>query len=237
MSLLIGLSTITHAADTAWDALDNSLSSLQSWGTRNYTYSVRERGSNKTTIVGTVSLSTELRNDSVLLIDKFDITYRGEQLLIEIIHTCGKDNFLSPSQIEIKAEGGIDEVASFVATVAKGQATIRMQDGRQSVRELPEGTITTAAMMRLVTTVPQIPNRTYSYKYSLESEEMNLKKDYRLEVLPPETIQSGDNQVRCSKFNLTGGGISPVYYWVTKDGVLQRLMLDNRKVIELKGTP
>lgn len=38
----------------------------------------------------------------------------------------------------------------------------------------------------------------------------------------------------CSKFQLTGGGIHPAYYWVTGEGVLQRVMLDERKVIELQ---
>ena len=94
-----------------------------------------------------------------------------------------------------------------------------------------------AAMMRLVTLVSRTPGKAYSYKYSLESEEMNLKEKYRLEVLPPETITSGERQVQCSKFKLTGGGIHPVYYWVTQDGVLQRVMMDDRKVMELAGTP
>jgi len=117
-------------------------------------------------------------------------------------------------------------------TLSSGQSS-----GRQSVREIPEGTIAMAAMMRLVTLASRTPGKTYSYKHSLESEEMNLKQKYRLEVLPPETITSGERQVQCSNFKLSGGGIHPVYYWVTKDGVLQRLMMDDQKIMELAGTP
>lgn len=239
--LLALVSAVGQAEDTAsqeadWASQDITLPALKTWATKHYTYSAREPGGKATNILGTVTLSTELTDDAVILKDKYQMTYRGERVSLEIIHTCGKDNFLSPTRIESKGEGS-DEVATFVATVAKGKAMVRARDGRQSVRDLPDGTITMAAMMRLVTLVSRTPGKTYSYEYSLESEEMNLKKKYRLEVLPPETITIGDRQVQCSKFKLTGRGIDPVYYWVTKDGVLQRLMMDDRKVMELEGTP
>jgi hypothetical protein len=222
--------------DEEWSSLKIKLSALKTWGTKQYTYSAREPGGKVAKIIGTIALSTEVTEDAVLLRDSFQITYRGENLSLEMAHTCRKDNFLSPTRIESKGEGS-DEVATFVATVTKGKATVHSQDGGNTTREIPEGTITTAAMMRLVTLVPRTPGKTYSYEHSLESEELNLKKKYRLSVLQPEAITIGDSQVECSKFKLTGGGISPAYYWVTKNGVLQRLMMDDRKVIELKDTP
>jgi len=222
--------------DADWASLDVNLSALKTWGTKHYTYSAREPGGKATKVLGTVSLSTELADDAVILKDNYQMTYRGEKLSLEISHTCKQDNFLSPTRIESKGEGS-DEVATFVATVANGKATVRPQDGRQSARDLPEGTITIAAMMRLVTLVSRTPGKTFSYKYSLESEEMNLKGNYHLEVLTPEAITSGDRQVQCSKFKLTGGGIHPVYFWVTKNGVLQRLMMDDWKVMEFEARP
>ena len=239
--LLTLVSAIGQAEDTAsqaadWASQNLTLSALKTWGTKHYTYTAREPGGKATDILGTVSLSTELTDDAVILKDKYQMTFRGEKVSLEIIHTCVKDNVLSPTRIASKGEGS-DEVATFIATVAKGKAMVRTQDGRQSVRDLPDGTITMAAMMRLVTLVSRTPGKIYTYKHSVESEEMNLKENYRLEVLPSETITSSDRQVECSKFKLTGGGIHPVYYWVTKDGVLQRLMMDDRKVMELEGTP
>lgn len=222
--------------DTDWASLNINLPALNAWGTKTYTYSAREPGEKETNVLGTVSLSTTLRDDAVILEDNFQITYEGEKLSLQMIHTCKKDNFLTPTRIESKGEGS-DEFSTFVATVANGKATVRAQDGHQSVRDFPKGTITTAAMMRLVTLVPRMPGKTYSYEYSLESGEMNLKEKCRLEVLPPETITSGDRQVQCAKFKLTGGGINPVYYWVTEEGLLQRLMMDDQKIIELAATP
>jgi len=226
----------SSSQDADWASLDVNLSTLKTWGTRHYTYSAREPGGKTTKVLGTVSLSTELTDDAVILKDNYQMTYRGEKFSLEIIHTCRMDNFLSPTRIESKGEGS-DEVATFVATIAEGKAMIRAQDGRESVRELPDGTITMAAMMRLVTLVSRTPGKTFSYRYSLESEELNLKENYRLEVLPPETITIGERQVQCSKVRLSGGGIRPVYYWITESGVLLRLMMDERKIVELKDTP
>ena len=145
--------------DEDWASQDFNLSTLKTWGTKHYTYSVREPDGKTASVLGTVSLSTELTDDAVILNDNYQMTYRGETLSLQIIHTCVKDKFLSPTRIESKGEGS-DEVATFVATIAEGKAMIRTQDGRESVRDLPDGTITMAAMMRLVTLVSRTPRKT-----------------------------------------------------------------------------
>ena len=242
--LAVLLSAVGQAEDTAskdadWGSQDINLSALKTWGTKHYIYSHCNADGEVLNALGTVSLSTELTDDAVILKDKYQIQITPGEVGIaslELIQNCKMDIFLSPTRIESKGEGH-EEFATFVATVAKGKAMVREQDGKQSVRDLPDGTITMASMMRLVTLVPGKPGLTYTYKYSLESEEMNLKKKYRLEVLPSETITSGGRQVPCTKFKLTSEGIRPVYYWVTKNGVLQRLIMDDRKMLELDGTP
>ncbi|MEK6249826.1 MAG: hypothetical protein N2C12_16700, partial [Planctomycetales bacterium] len=164
-------------SDEAWSSLNIPLPALKTWGTKHYAFSSREPDGKAATINGTIALSTEVNKNAVLLRDSFQLAYGGKKLSLEITHTCQKDNFLSPTRIESKGKGS-DEVATFVAVVAKGLATIRSQDGHTSTREVPKGTITMAAMMRLVTLVPRTPGKFYSYKYSLESEEMHLKKKY-----------------------------------------------------------
>ncbi|MFC1461390.1 hypothetical protein ACFLQR_02590 [Verrucomicrobiota bacterium] len=231
MVMVCALAQAQEGPGTEWSSLKLTLTSLKNWGTKHYSYSAAEPGGKVTNIIGTITVSTELTEDAIVLRDSFQMTYRGERLSLEMVHTCRKDNFLSPTRIDSKGEGS-DEVATFVATITKGKATVRSQDGRKTTRDIPDGAITMAAMMRLVTLVPRTPGNTYSYKYSLESEELNLKENYRLIVLHPETITSGNQQVKCSKFQLTGGGIHPAYYWVTEDGVLQRVLIDDRKVME-----
>lgn len=170
----------------------------------------------------------------MVLRDRFDITYRGQRMTLETVHACRQDNFLSPTRIESKGEGS-DEVRTFVAMVDNGKAVVHSANRPDTVQEIPAGTITAAGMMRLVTLVPRTVGTTFPFGYWLESEELNLKKNYRLTVLPSETIACGGRQVKCSKFQLTGGGISPVFYWVTEDGMLQRMLMDGRKVMELES--
>ena len=222
----------TTSPETEWGSQNLELDSLKTWGTRHYSFSAREPGRKSASLSGSMTLATEVTPHALILRDNFQITYKGEKLSLKMVYTCKKDNFLSPKRIESKGEGS-DEFGTFEATITSGTATIISEHMRKKSRKIPHGTITTAAMLRLVTLVPRTPGLAFSYQYSLEAEELNLKEKYRLLVLQPETITSGNQQVKCSKFKLTGGGIHPVYYWVTEDSVLQRVLIDDRKVMEL----
>ena len=107
--------------------------------------------------------------------DKYQVNYRGEDKVIEVIHHCKMDKFLSPVKIELKGEA--DEAPSFVASVENGKAKTVLNNGKEFIKDLPDGTITTYAMMRLLDFSPE---KLGAYtNYQLESEEMHLKKDYR----------------------------------------------------------
>jgi hypothetical protein len=67
----------------------------------------------------------------------------------------------------------------------------------------------------------------------LESGELHLKKDFLLESLGDEEITSNGQKLSCTKFRLTSRQIRPAYFWVTADGRLQRILLDDRKIIDL----
>lgn len=235
---LILIATVLQAQElsppaTNWGALQLDLDSLNNWGAREYSYLMREPGRKAAAgVTGTVLLITEVAAGAVILRDRFQVMHDGRQMSLETKHTCGKDNFLSPTRIECEGKGS-DELRTFTAEVADGKATIHSANKPDAVRDLPAGTITFAGMMRLVTLVPRTVGATFAFDYSLESEELNLKKNYRLTVLQSETIDCGGQRIMCSKFQLTGGGINPVFYWVSGDGVLQRVLIDHRKVMEL----
>jgi len=66
---------------------------------------------------------------------------------------------------------------------------------------------------------------------------MNLKKEYLVKVIGKETIDS-NGPVKCWKISQNGGGIGEQLYWVTDDGILQRVLQDGRKQIDLQtGEP
>jgi hypothetical protein len=180
-------------------------------------------------------LKTEVGPDSITLGDTFALIYRGKELSLHLTHQCRKDNFLSPKRIESKGEGD-DELETFVATVDGGKATNRSGKGVREI-ELPEGTVTSSAFFRLVTLLPRQEGNRISYPYSLESDELNLKKDFLVECMSQDTVQSGEEEVTCTKFRLTGGGNSPACYWVDDDDVLRQVLIDERKLIRLRDAP
>lgn len=220
-------------SESGWGTLTIDVSPLKNWGAQSFQYSMRMPGKNETKAAGTISLTTELTEEAIILKDNWVLEFNGEAVSLKIIHTCLKDSYLTPIRIESSGEG-TDEFQNFVATIEGGKATVSFANGKDGMRRIPEGTITTAAMMRLVTLVPRTPGKAYSYSYSLESEELNLKSNYRLIVLQPEAITIGEREVICTKLKLEGKTIRPAFYWISKDNVLQRILLDGRKVLELQ---
>jgi hypothetical protein len=86
----------------------------------------------------------------------------------------------------------------------------------------------------IVTLLPRQEGSRISYPYSLESDELHLKKEFMVECMGRDIVQSGAEGVTCTKFRLTGGGIGPAYYWVDDDGVLRQVLVDDRKMIRLR---
>ena len=68
----------------------------------------------------------------------------------------------------------------------------------------------------------------------MESEELNLKKDFLVQCMGRDTVQSGQEGITCMKFRLTGGGNHPAFYWVSDDGVLRQVLIDERKLMRLQ---
>ncbi len=67
---------------------------------------------------------------------------------------------------------------------------------------------------------------------------MNLKRDYKIQVIGKETIICDGEPVKCWKISQNGGGISEQLFWVTEDGILQRVLQDGQKQIDLQtGAP
>ena len=148
---------------------------------------------------------------------------------------CRKDQYLSPLKIECEGKGN-DEMPTFKATIKDGQAEIS-GPGR-GLKKIPEGTVTSAAFMRIVTQLPRVDGATYRYAFALEASEMNLKKDYVAKVIGKETIFCDGEPVKCWKISQNGGGIRKQFFWVTEDGILQRVLQDGRKQIDLQtGEP
>ena len=203
------------------------------WGTQRYKFTLIKN--EEKTELGSVTLRSKLSGDQVLLTDEYLLSIGGKPMSLNMTQVCRKDQYLSPVKIECKGKGS-DEMPTFKATIKDGQAEIS-GPGR-GLKKIPEGTVTSAAFMRIVTQLPRVDGATYRYAFALEASEMNLKKDYIAKVIGKETIFCDGEPVKCWKISQNGGGIREQLFWVTENGILQRVLQDGRKQIDLQtGEP
>lgn len=198
------------------------------WGTQRYKFTLIK---NEEKIeLGSVTLRNKLAKDRVILTDEFLLRIEGKPISLNMTQVCLKDQYLSPVKIECKGKES-DEFETFKATIKDGQAKIEGQ--RNGMMEIPKGTVTSSAFMRIVTQLPRVEGATYRYDFALEASEMNLKKEYLLKVIGKEIIDS-NGPVKCWKISKNGGGIREQLFWVTEEGILQRILMDGRKQIDLQ---
>ena len=198
------------------------------WGTQRYKFTLIK---NEEKIeLGSVTHRNKLAKDRVILTDEFLLRIEGKPISLNMTQVCLKDQYLSPVKIECKGKES-DEFETFKATIKDGQAKIEGQ--RNGMMEIPKGTVTSSAFMRIVTQLPRVEGATYRYDFALEASEMNLKKEYLLKVIGKEIIDS-NGPVKCWKISKNGGGIREQLFWVTEEGILQRILMDGRKQIDLQ---
>ena len=203
------------------------------WGTQRYKFTLINK--EEKTELGSVTLRNKLSGDQVILTDEYLLSIEGKPMSLNMTQVCRKDQYLSPLKIECEGKGN-DEMPTFKATIKDGQAEIS-GPGR-GLKKIPEGTVTSAAFMRIVTQLPRVDGATYRYAFALEASEMNLKKDYVAKVIGKETIICNGEPVKCWKISQNGGGIREQLFWVTENGILQRVLQDGRKQIDLQtGEP
>jgi len=221
-----------HAQDAKpLGTLDLDLGRLKDWGTKTYTYEASRPGSDEKDILGRVVFRTKLAAEGIILNDSMRITYKGEEYSLDVTLHCRRDNFLSPKRVESKGTGD-KELNNSVATIDGTRATIRA-GGRDREMTLPSSMVASWAFFRIVTLLPRQKGIRISFPHWLE-EEFFVKKDFQVECLGRDTVQSGEEGIICTKFRLTGGGIHPLLYWVSDDDVLRQVLIDERKLIRLQ---
>ncbi len=168
----------------------------------------------------------------VTLMNEFEIQVRGKRLSLKMWTYCRGDRFMSP--VKIVSEGkGDDEVGSFTATIARmvdsqaGKLTAT-RDGRKIEMDIPEQTVTDFALFWIVCMRPFEKDKVFEFN-CLEASELNLKKGHELAYLGVEELDVAGKMMKLHKFEETGGGIQPCYYWVNDKRELIRVLMDGRK--------
>ena len=228
LSLLLVLAIPLAAEDKPLPISD--WGALSSWGTKRYTFTrVSPQGQKVET--GSLTFETKLTRDGVILKDKFFIEIKGKEVRMDMTQTCRRDQYLFPTRIECVGKGD-DEFQTFKATIKDGKATIKGE--RDKVMEIPEGTVTFFAFFRIVTQLPREEGVTYFCNSSLQAPKMNLKAGYRVHVIGKETISYQGASVKCWKISRKGADRREHFYWVTDEGILQRVLIDGRKQMDLQ---
>jgi hypothetical protein len=203
------------------------------WGTQRYKFTLIKN--EEKTELGSVTLRSKLSGDQVLLTDEYLLSIGGKPMSLNMTQVCRKDQYLSPVKIECKGKGS-DEMPTFKAIIKDGDAKISGEWNK--TMKIPKGTVTSAAFLRIVSQLPRVQGATFRYDFALEAGEMHLKGDYIAKVIGKETIFCDGEPVKCWKISQNGGGISEQLFWVNEDGILQRVLQDGRKQIDLqKGEP
>ena len=203
------------------------------WGTQRYKFFLIK---NEEKIeLGSVTLRNKLSGDQVILTDEYLLSIEGQPMSAKMTQVCRKDQYLSPVRIDCQGKGH-EEAPTFKATIQDGEAKIerKLPFKISNSKKIPGETVTSAAFMRIVTQLPRVQGATYRYAFALEASEMNLKKDYLAKVIGKETIICDGEPVKCWKISQNGGGIREQLFWVTEDGILQRVLQDGRKQIDLQ---
>ena len=203
------------------------------WGAQRYKFTLIKNG--EMIELGSSILGNELKDDRIILTDEYLVRYEGKPMSLSMTQVCRKDQYLSPVKIECKGKGS-DEMPTFKATIQDGEAKIerKLPFKISNSMKIPAGTVRSAAFMRIVTQLPRVDGATYRYAFALEASEMNLKRDYIAKVIGKETILCDGEPVKCWKISQNGGGIREQLFWVTEDGILQRVLQDGRKQMDLQ---
>jgi len=206
------------------------LNRLKTLGEQRYNFQASKPSGNTIAITGTFTFATEVQRDKVVLRDKIELTHQEMKLSLTLVHHCKKNNYLTPERIESKGAGG--EFSTFVATIVNGKAAVKI-NGRENTIEVPPDTVSYSALVRLLPLLPREKGLRISFPHWLESSELHLKKDFVIECLGEEQITRGTQKWRCTKYRLTSSQIMPMDAWIDSDNILQRLLIDERKVLDL----
>ena len=199
------------------------------WGAQRYKFTLIKNG--EMIELGSAIIRNELKDDRVILTDEYLVRYEGKPMSLNMKLVCLKDQYLSPVKIECKGKG-IDEMPTFKAIIKDGEAKISGEWNK--TMKILKGTVTSAAFLRIVTQLPRVQGAIFRYDFALEAGEMHLKRDYIVKVIGKETIFCDGELVKCWKISQNGVGISEQLFWVKEDGILQRVLLDGRKQMDLQ---
>jgi hypothetical protein len=215
-------------------SLKLDLDALKKWGTRKYSIADKPvKDSSKPS--ATWTLTTKFEKDHVVLDDSLRISAEGQVHSIHWKSTCDKNNLLSLKTLDCEEKTNGKLRRRIQAAVTDGNAKVTYEQGRdkhEETVEWPTGSVTELAMLRLVTLLPQEAGKSYRLENFSRSRKLRVRGEQVIECLGPDA----KTEKRWIKFEMkNASGQSPAWsYWVSKDGVLQRVTVGSETLTLIK---
>jgi hypothetical protein len=187
--------------------------------------------------LGSFVLTTKVEGGKFNFTDRADLQIRGQPYWIEMtaLGPVGKE--LRPEHLTVR--GTTDDLdgktfefsADFTATSATMTA-----EGKKRQVAVPAGTISDAALYRLVTLLPRRAGFVASYEHFLDASELNMKPGGTITCASAtENVDLGGKPVKTFRFDVTSGDSMFLSLWVDDAGRLVQACLDGRKWLVAKS--
>jgi len=169
---------------------------------------------------------------SVLFVHDFRINWKGQRVCLRTHTYCKDDPYFTPVRIVSGGEG--EEATNMDVTIerpAEGPSAGKLKTtvrGRAIEIDIPEHTVTDFVLFEIVRTRPFDKEKVFEFN-SLEASELNLKRDHKVVYVGREEVEIEGQKQSLHKFEQSGKGIRPAYYWVNDDRQLVRVLMDERK--------
>jgi hypothetical protein len=208
------------------------IADLAELGTEVFNIAARAKSSSgKLTFSSKLTLRTRVKEDHVAFVDTWKIMGRTCQLNM----TCETDTILSLRECELDMEAR-GRTASGKITVANDVATGQV-GGRQVTFNYPAGTVNLAAILRLVTVLPDDAGVSYTFPSYSEAIEIRAQQSlpgqtFSITCNGPEKIETENGVTECTKFTLDVR--KPIELYVDEDSRLQKVVADAGDTIMIR---
>jgi hypothetical protein len=217
-----------HNTPTPLQKVAFKLDTLRNWGTRTFDYHIERDG--KRTHLGTVTMSTEVGQDKVVLHDVWMLTFRGKKISLDLTIECEPNSLLRAKKVTSVGTGD-DEVGTFMLVINKNTGSVKNDNGRTRQIDFPSDTLTDVAQFRVFSMLPRRQGASFAIGHVMEVSELNLKGPATIRCVGPDEITLHGNPIELHKFVYEPNGRVIEEAWVDNEGALRQVRIDRRKML------
>lgn len=185
--------------------------------------------------VGTVTMSTKVGKDTIVLHDVWKLTYRGKKVSLDLTIECEANSLLRTKKVTSVGKGD-DEFGTFTLVIKKNKGIATTENGRTKQIDYPSGTLTDMALFRVFTMLPRRKGASFAIGPFMEVSELNLKGPATIRCAGLDEITLHGRPIKLHKFVYERDERVIAEAWVDNEGGLRQARIDERKtLVEVKA--